>query len=225
MKRLPSGTKSKVKSRYCVHGDKHIEGVEYFDTYAPVVQWSTVRLVITMVLANNWTTRQVDYTNAFAQDDLKEEVYIEPPKGFLRKDKKDSVLRLLKSVHGLKQTPQSFFDKISEGFIERGLEQSKLDKRLFMKKDMLCVIYVDDTILAGLDDAALEEAIKSLGIAEEEQRHTFELRDEGEVGDFLGIRIEKTGSKRFTLTHNGLINKVLKEANIESCNNTKHLKP
>ena len=68
MKRLPSGTNSKVKSRYCVHGDKQIEGVDYFDTYAPVVQWSTVRLVITMVLANNWTTRQVDYTNAFAQD-------------------------------------------------------------------------------------------------------------------------------------------------------------
>ena len=148
-------------------------------------------------------------------------MYIEPPKGFLRKDKKDSVLRLLKSVYGLKQTPKSFFDKISEGFIERGLEQSKLDKRLFMKKDMLCVIYVDDTILAGLDDTSLEEAIKSLGVAEEEQHHTFELRDEGEVGDFLGIRIEKTGSKRFNLTHNGLINKVLKEANVESCNNTK----
>ena len=86
---------------------------------------------------------------------------------------------------------------------------------------MLCVIYVDDTILAGLDDVALEEVTKSLGIAEEEQHHTFELRDKGEVGDFLGIRIEKTGSKIFTLTHNGLINKVLKEANLESCNNTK----
>ena len=58
-------------------------------------------------------------------------------------------------------------------------------------------------------------------IAEEKQHHTFELRDKGEVGDFLGIRIEKTGSKRFTLTHNGLINKVLKEASIESYNNTK----
>ena len=167
LKRLPGGTKSKVKSRCCAHGDKQIEGVDYFDTYAPVVQWLTVRLVITMVLANNWTNRQVDYTNVFAQADLKKEVYIEPPKGFLRKDKKDSVLRLLKSVYGLKQTPKNFFDKISEGFIERGLEQSKLDKRLFMKNDMLCVICVVDTILAGLDDAALEEAIKSLGIAEE----------------------------------------------------------
>ena len=80
--------------------DKQIEGVDYFDTYAPVVQWSTVKLVLTMVLDNNWTTRQVDYTNAFAQADLKEEVYIEPPKDFFTKRQKDLVLRLLKACMG-----------------------------------------------------------------------------------------------------------------------------
>ena len=64
-----------------------------------------------------------------------------------------------------------------------------------MKKDMICVIYVNDTVLASPDAKALEEIITSLGIAEKEQRHTFELRDEGEVGGILGIRIEKTGSK------------------------------
>ena len=87
----------------------------------------------------------------FVQADLYEEVYIEPPKGFLRKDKKDLVLRLLKTLYGLKQAPKSFFDKIPEGLIERGFEQSKLDKCLFMKKDIICVIYIDDTILAHLD--------------------------------------------------------------------------
>ena len=48
----------------------------------------------------------------------------------------------------------------------------------------MCVIYVDDKILAGPDSKALEEVIKSIGFIEEEQRHTFELRDEGKVGDF-----------------------------------------
>ena len=142
------------------------------------------------MLANNWTTSQVDYTNTFAQADWKEEVYIEPPKGFLRKDKKDLVLRLLKSLYGWKQAPKSFFDKISKGLIERGFENFKLDKCLLMKKDIICAIYVDDTILVGPDAAALEEVIKSLSIAEEEHQYTFELRDEGEVSNFLGIRIE-----------------------------------
>ena len=53
-----------------------------------------------------------------------------------------------------------------------------------MKKDMICVIYVGDTILVGPDAVALEQVIKSLRISEEEQRHNCELRDEGEVSDF-----------------------------------------
>jgi len=84
-----------------------------------------------------------------------------------------------------------------------------------MKKDIICVVYVDDTILAGPDPDALEKEIKGLGVSDDEQRHKFELRDEGEVGDFLGIRIAKTGPGEFILTQTGLINKVLKTASME----------
>ena len=82
LKRLPDGSPLKYKTRYCVRGDKQIIGVDYFETYAPVVQWSTIRLVLTMVLARGWVSRQVNYTNVFTQAELKEEVYIELPKGF-----------------------------------------------------------------------------------------------------------------------------------------------
>ena len=51
LKRLPNGTPYKYKTRYCVWGDKQIAGVDYFETYAPVVQWSTVRLLLTLVLS------------------------------------------------------------------------------------------------------------------------------------------------------------------------------
>ena len=80
---------------------------------------------------------------------------------------------------------------------------------------------MDDTIIAGPDSSAIEEIISSLGIAREEQRHCFELRDEGEVGDFLGIRIDKEGSKKFTLTQTGLSTKVLKEASMDDFNPAK----
>ena len=56
---------------------------------------------------------------------------------------------------------------------------------------MICVIYVDDTILAGPDTSLLEKEIKGLGVSTDEQSHEFQLRNEGEVGDFLGIRIKK----------------------------------
>ena len=215
LKRLPDGTPSKFKARYCVRGDLQKEGIDYFETYAPVVQWSTVRLILTMILAKGWVTKQVDYTNAFAQAVLKEEVYIEAPRGFARGDGKD-VLKLNNSLYGLKQAPKTFYEKLRDGLLERGFVQSMIDPCLFMKQDMICVIYVDDTIITGPDEQAIEDLITSLGVADEEQVHTFELRDEGEVGAFLGIQIERQSNDSFTLTQTGLIKKVLSTAGMEN---------
>ena len=221
LKRLPDGSPSKFKARYCVRGDLQREGVDYFDTYAPVVQWSTVRLLLTLILKNGWVTKQVDYTNAFAQATLKETVFIEPPKGFTRKDKMDYVLKLITSLYGLKQAPRTFYEKLRAGLLERGFTQSNLDSCLFMKHNMICVVYVDDTIIAGPDSKEIEKFITSLGVTTDEQRHTFGLRDEGEVGDFLGIRITKTGPNSFNLTQPGLIQKVLKTSQMEESHPTR----
>lgn len=79
----------------------------------------------------------MDYTNAVAQVEIKEEVYIEGPKEFQRKDKRDLVLKLFKTIYGLRQAPNSFFDKISERLIERGFVQSEIDTFLFMKEDLI----------------------------------------------------------------------------------------
>jgi histone deacetylase 1/2 len=218
LKRLPDGTPLKYKARYCCRGDMQTEGVDYFDTYAPVVQWSTVRLVLTLALKHGWATRQVDYTNAFAQAEIQEEVYIEPPRGFSGQDGMDKVLRLRKSLYGLKQAPKTFFDKLRAGLLERGFTPSNIDPCLFMKKNMICVVYVDDTILCGPDSAALEMEIRGLGVSNLEQRHSFQLRDEGEVGDFLGIRIHKQENGKFDLSQTGLINKIISATGMEDCN-------
>jgi hypothetical protein len=73
LKRLPDGSASKFKARYCVLGDMQQEEVDYFETYSPAVRWSTIRMLITLALREGWSTRQTDYTNAFAQAELKEE--------------------------------------------------------------------------------------------------------------------------------------------------------
>lgn len=83
---------------------------------------------------------------------------------------------------------------------------------------MICEVYVDDTIIAEPNGSEIEEEIRKLGVSDAEQQHKFELRNEGEVGDFLGIRIKKTGSKKFLLSQPGLINKVIKETQMEDCN-------
>jgi hypothetical protein len=114
-KRLPDRTVLKLKAHFCVRGDLQEEGVDYFETYAPVVAWSTVRMLLTMVLHEGWTTKQVNYTNAFVQAELDEALYVEPPKLFETRSGKDLVLKLLKSLYGLKQAPRTFFEKLREG--------------------------------------------------------------------------------------------------------------
>jgi hypothetical protein len=109
LKLLTDGTQSKFKETFCVRGDIQKEGIDFFETYAPVCQWSTVRMILTMVLQNGCDTKQVDYTNAFAQAEMKETVYIEAPKLFGPKSGKDLVILLLKSLYGLKEAPRTFY--------------------------------------------------------------------------------------------------------------------
>ena len=73
LKLLPYGNNLKYKAHYCMRRDLQKERVGYFENYPPVVQWSTIFLELTMILYKNWHTKQVDYTNAFAQVDLMEE--------------------------------------------------------------------------------------------------------------------------------------------------------
>ena len=218
LKRLPDGTPYRFKARFCARGDLQREGVDFFDTYAPVVQWSTIRLLLSTVLTEGWATRQVDYTNAFAQANLKEEVYLEFPKMFAPKSRGNVVLKLVKSLYGLRQAPRTFFEKLRDGLLERGYVQSKNDACLFMKEGIMCVVYVDDTIFAGADAAVLEEEIRALGVSDTEQQHKFQLRNEGEVGAFLGIQITKIGKRTFSLLQTGLVAKVLNVANMSDCN-------
>ena len=113
-KQYPSDEVRKLKARFCVRGDRQIEGVDYFDTFAPVVNWTTVRIMLIMSIILNLSTKQVDYTAAFVhapidlpprynQMSKREQeqagIYIEMHRGFMQSGK---VLKLKKSLYGLK---------------------------------------------------------------------------------------------------------------------------
>ena len=98
--------------------DIQTAGVDYFKTYSPVGQWSTIHPTLTMILSNNCHTKQVVYTNAFAQAYFKAEVYIGFPHGFGWSDGISKVIRLSKGPYGIIKPPNRFFDKIWAGRLE-----------------------------------------------------------------------------------------------------------
>jgi len=218
LKRTPDGVAYRHRSRFCVRGDQQEYGVNYFETYAPVVQWSTIRLLLILILTNSWTTRVIDYTNAFPQANIDTDIYVEPPALFGSRTGEDKVLKLRKSLYGLKQSPRTFYQHLSQGLKNRGWKPSTIDPCLFMKHNMICVIYVDDTIFAGQNQTDIEREINLLGIKQANEEKPFEFRDEGELSAFLGIKIEQTKPNEFYLSQPGLISKVLKATGMEDCN-------
>ena len=176
--------------------DLQVEGVDFFETYAPVVQWSTVRALLVMSIVLNLATQQIDFSNAFCQADIDEEVYVEMPKDFGDPRGRDMVLRLNKSLYGTKQAPRTWFLKLKECLEQRGFTQSLLDPCLFIHADMVYLVYVDDSILIGRDRTKIDAMIENLAI-------DLELTREGDLAAFLGIQINKStenGSLKLTST-------------------------
>lgn len=120
-KRFPDGSIRKHKARFCAGGHRQVENVDYFETFAPVVNWTTVRLMLILSIILGLATQQVDYTAAFVHapidrppdwDKMTPEeqdrcgVYVQMPRGF---SQPGMVLKLKKSLYGLRQSPRNFF--------------------------------------------------------------------------------------------------------------------
>ena len=112
LKRYPDGFVKKFKAPFCAHGDQQLEGIDFFETYAPVVQWTTVRLMLILGVLLQLKSKQGDVTVAFLYTDLgpEEKVYVEMPRGFGQKGNNgtNKVLSLRKTLYGLRQSPRPF---------------------------------------------------------------------------------------------------------------------
>lgn len=77
-----------------------------------MVKHATIRTVLDIAVAKNWTLRQLDVNNAFLQGTLEDEVYMMQPPGFIDKDRPDYVCRLRKAIYGLKQAPRAWYNEL-----------------------------------------------------------------------------------------------------------------
>ena len=148
---------------------------------------TTIRIVLALSAHERWPVFQMDVKSAFLNGDLKEEVYVSQPPGFLVPGKEEYVYRLFKALYGLKQAPRAWNEKMDQYLKQQGFIRSHADSNLYYKSEggRLCVLvlYVDDLIITG-NDLLLVEQIKAALC----QR--FEMTDLGTLHFFLGLEIQ-----------------------------------
>lgn len=209
VKRSPDGTITKRKARYCVRGDLQ-EGDR--ETFAPVVSWSTVRLFLVLSMLLQWETSAIDFSSAFVQAKLDEPTWIHLPRGFITGTIGRFCLRLKKSLYGLSAAPRLWYLHLFDALVNKlGFKQSKLDKCLLMKEDMMMIIFVDDCGISYKNKKDFTNLIASLRALD------FELTEEGTFTNFLGINFLRT-STNITMTQTGLIKRIIDATDMNGCN-------
>ena len=209
IKRAPDGTLKKFKARYCIRGDLQ-EGE--FDTYAPVVQLSSVRLFLAWSLILSWQTCCIDFSNAFAQATLEEDIYVHIPRGFRGSLRTKSCLKLKKSLYGLSVAPRLWFKHLWKALEAEGFIQSAHDPCLLFRHDMIIVQYVDDLGIAYKDMTAVDKLISKL------EGKGFGLTKEGSFTEYLGINYTHNKDGSILMNQPGLVDKIITASGMENCN-------
>ena len=208
---LTTGEITKHKARLNLHGGKQEFGMTYYDTYAPVVTWFAIRLMIVFGIIFSWSLRQVDFVMAYPQAPIEMDMYMELPDGILLKegDRKDHVLKLLANLYGQKQAGRVWNGYLVEKLLELGFKQSQIDDCVFYRGDVIFIVYVDDGIFLGSSDEQLS------GIITEMRNLELDIEDQGHPADYVGVNIKRLKDGSIGLSQRGLIDTIIQDAGLQ----------
>jgi hypothetical protein len=131
-KSATDGQISRYKAKLVAKGFQQMHGIDYDETFAPVVKMDSIWLALAITEAKGWEFHHMDVKNAFLHDDLCKEIYMEQPQGFMQDS--SLVCRLKKSLYGLKQAPRAWY--------------AKMDSYIFSHKFLCCKSYPDVSMLS-----------------------------------------------------------------------------
>ncbi|XP_070020196.1 uncharacterized protein [Nicotiana sylvestris] len=132
------GIVTRNKARLVVQGYSQEEGIDYDETFAPIVRLEAIKLLIAFVANMKFTLHQIDVKSAFLNGYLKEEVFVKQPPGFESKECPKHIHKLDKALNGLKQAPRVWYERMSKFLLEHDYKRGKIDNTLFLREKGLC---------------------------------------------------------------------------------------
>lgn len=210
----------RFKARFVSKGYSQIFGLDYIETFSPVVKHYSLRVVLAIAAAKDLEMIQLDIKTAFLYGDLQEEIYMEQPEGFVVPGQEDQVCRLLKSIYGLKQASRAWNKKFHDFILKFGLTQSHADPCVYFRhrregevdeEFTVLIIYVDDGIIFSNQKHILTDILEHL-------KTVFEIRS-FPADRFVGVDIIRDRSLRtIHISQPDYISKIVEKFNMVNCN-------
>lgn len=201
----PDGSISTYKARLVAKGYRQREGVDYFDTYAPVARISSIRTLIAISAIKGLHIHQMDVKTAFLNGYLNDEVYMEQPEGFVILGQENKVCRLVKSLYGLKQAPKQWHERFDTTITSFGFQHNSVNRCIYTKKTeeyiVVICLYVDDMLIISTTLDGISKTKSYLS-------SNFKMKDLGEVDTILGVKVRRTNDQ-ISLSQAHYIEKIL----------------
>lgn len=188
VKKDPIGNIIKYKARLVAKGFNQTSGVDYFETFSPVVRHSSLRSLLAIAAELGLKMRHMDVDTAFLNGKLEEEVFMEQPQGFKVKGQENKICLLRKSLYGLKQAPRAWNKRLNECLSLIGFHRTPSEPcvytKLFGSELVILSVFVDDIICFYKNEKSFETVITDL-------KKYFSLKDLGYLSNYLGLQIEQ----------------------------------
>ena len=213
----PNGEIDKYKVRLVAQGFLQQEGVDYNEVFAPVVDSTSISLLLAIANQEDWELDQMDVVTAFLHGRLNEEVYMKiPPYMVVGGGSENKVLKMKGALYGLKQSSNVWNNMFTEFMIKSGFRQCVMDTCMYTRGTgstrIILGIHVDDQALAGPNKAVIK-------VFKEEMGAYFKMKDLGPLTHILGVEVHRDRPRRtLTLSQEAYMKQVLDRYNMSDCN-------
>lgn len=207
------GNVERFKTRLVAKGYSQRAGVDYDETFSPVVRFTSIRALIAFGVQKNMMIHQMDVETAFLNGHLEEEIYLQQPEGYAKPGQEHLVCKLQKSLYGLKQSPRCWNAEFRNYMISIGFTQTVGDPCVYVRRgDKLAIVavYVDDLIV-------LTESPEEMSNVKGTLMRKFKMKDMGKLHFILGVTVvQKEGC--VYLHQKGYIENMLKKFGMADAN-------